>query len=104
MFIYLIEIEWPEVKNFNDPGEGARGAVSKEHNLQAACQEGAVKEILFQETLQRSQKTALASGLGNKKLEFCGTNGTQLIVGKKLGSPPIHNLYFIVMLRRPEVE
>lgn len=66
MFIYLIEIEWPEVQNFNDPGEGARGAVSKEHNLQAARQEGAVKEILFQESLERPQKMSLASDLGNK--------------------------------------
>lgn len=70
MFIYLIEIEWPEVKNFNDPGEGARGAVSEEHNLQAACQEGAVKEILFQESLERPHKMALASDLGNRSRNF----------------------------------
>lgn len=103
MFIYLIEIEWPEVKNFNDPGEGARGAVSKEHNLQTAGEEGAVKKILFQESLERAHNgTSLR--FGKQKLEFCGTNTTQLIVGKKPASSPIHNLLFAGKLGRTEVE
>lgn len=41
---------------------------------------------------------------GKQKLEFCDTNTTQLIVGKKLASSPIHNLFFTGKLRRPEVE
>lgn len=70
MFIYLIEIEWPEVKHFNNPGEGAGGAVGKKHNLQAAGQQGAVEQILFQESLGRPQRMPLASDLGNRSWNF----------------------------------
>lgn len=56
--LYLIEIEWPEVKDFNDPGEGTGRAVCEEHDLQAAGHERAVEDILFQESLKGLQNTS----------------------------------------------
>lgn len=53
-------MEWPEVENFDDPGEGTRGAVREEHDLQAARHEGAVEDVLLQQRLERAHSTSTA--------------------------------------------
>lgn len=53
-------MERPEVENFDDPGEGTRGAVCEEHDLQAARHEGAVEDVLLQQRLERAHGTSTA--------------------------------------------